>query len=138
MKPIRKIDTVNLHFMDTHLIWTPRYYGQLSLTLFLRKAPTFSLNLTHLIQTPVNKNNRHLFLAQSTESHRKSCNLTNADTYQLFIVKDLSFLKVKKKPLLHSMSISSEPYNSPGRMNCRHQTILASIGLCRERFCLMQ
>ena len=136
MKPIRKINTVKPHFMDTHLIWTPRYYGQLS--LFLGKTLTFSLNLTHLIRTLVNKNNRHLFLAQSTESHRKSCNLTNADTYQLFIVKDLSFLKVNIKPLLHSMSISSEPYNSPRRMNCRHQTILASIGLCRERFCLMQ
>lgn len=136
MKPIRKINTVKPHFMDTRLIWTPRYYGQFSLSL--GKALTLSLNLTHLIQTPVNKNNRHLFLAQSTESHRKSRNLTNADTYQLFIVKDLSFLKVNKKPLLHSMSTSSEPYNSPGRMNCRHQTILASIGLCRERFCLMQ
>ena len=69
MKPICKINTVKTHFMDTRLIWTPRYYGQVS--LFPGKALTFSLNLTHLIQTLVNKNNRHLFLAQSTESHRK-------------------------------------------------------------------
>ena len=33
-------------------IWTPRYYGQLSLSL--AKALTFSLNLTHLIWTPIN------------------------------------------------------------------------------------
>ena len=40
----------------------PRYYGQLSLSL--ERALTFSLNLT---RTPVNADNGHLFLAQSTE-----------------------------------------------------------------------
>ena len=51
-------------------IWTPPYYGQLSLSL--GKALTVSLNVTHLIWTPINADNRHLFLAQSTESDRKS------------------------------------------------------------------
>ena len=51
-------------------IWTPPYYGQLSLSL--GEALTFSVNLTHLIWTPINADNRHLFPAQSTESHRKS------------------------------------------------------------------
>ena len=40
----------------------PRYYGQLSLSL--ERALIFSLNLT---RTPVNADNGHLFLAQSTE-----------------------------------------------------------------------
>ena len=31
MKPICKINTVKTHFMDTRLIWTPRYYGQVSI-----------------------------------------------------------------------------------------------------------
>lgn len=41
---------------------TPPYYGQLSLSL--ERALTFSLNLT---RTPVNADNGHLFLVQSTE-----------------------------------------------------------------------
>ena len=45
-----------------HLIRTPRYYGQLSLSL--ERALTFPLDF---IQTPVNADNGHLFLAQSTQ-----------------------------------------------------------------------
>ena len=64
-----------------HLIRTPRYYGQLSLSL--ERALTFSINLT---RTPVNADNGHLFLVQSTELISLKVNLPNADTYQLFAV----------------------------------------------------
>ena len=50
--------------MDTSLLWAVVFVPGETLT--------FSVNLTHLIWTPVNADNRHLFLAQSTESHRKS------------------------------------------------------------------
>ena len=73
--------TVELRFTDTHLIRTPCYYGQLSLSL--ERALTFSLNLT---RTPVNADKGHLFLAQSTELISQKVNLPNADTYQLFAV----------------------------------------------------
>ena len=49
---------------------TPRYYGHFS--LFLGEAPTFYLNSTRLIWTPVNTDNGHLFLARQQiliESH---------------------------------------------------------------------
>ena len=57
-------------FMDTHLLRTPPYYGQFSLSL--GKVHTLSLSSTHLIHTPVNKDNRHLFLAQWTDSQTYS------------------------------------------------------------------
>ena len=50
--------TVEIRFTDTRLILTPRYYGQFALSL--GKALTFSLNSTHLIRTPVNRDNGHL------------------------------------------------------------------------------
>jgi len=61
--------TVEPHLTDSCLIRTSPYYGQFSLSL--GKALTFSLNSTRLIQTPINADNGHLFLAQSTDSHRK-------------------------------------------------------------------
>ena len=59
--------------MDTRLIRTPHFYRQLALSL--GKALTFSLNLTCSIWIPVDADNRHLFPAQSTDSHRKSTSL---------------------------------------------------------------
>lgn len=57
------ITTVEPHFMDTHLVQTPHYYGRVSLSL--GKLHTFSLNSTGLIPTPVNVDNRQsLFLGQ--------------------------------------------------------------------------
>ena len=52
----------NSALQTPHLIRTPRYYGHLSLSL--ERALTFSINLT---RTPVNADNGHLFLVQSTE-----------------------------------------------------------------------
>ena len=54
---------------------TPHYYGQLSLSL--GKAHTY------YIWTPVNADNRHLFLAQLTDIHRKWTSLTQTLLCQL-------------------------------------------------------
>ena len=60
-------------------------------------AHTFSLNLTRLIRTPVNADNRYLFLAQSTDSHRRSTLLLQTLHYQLCVLINHSlFLNVKK------------------------------------------
>ena len=69
-------------FTDTRLIRTPRYYGHFSLSLG-KKALTLSLNSTRLIRTPINADNGHLFLAQSTDSHRKSTLLMRTLHYQI-------------------------------------------------------
>ena len=76
---------------DTNLIRTRHHYRQLSLSL--GKAHTISS--TRLIRTPINVDNGHLFLAQSTDSHRKSTLLMWTLHYQLYVVINLSFLKVK-------------------------------------------
>ena len=57
--------------------------------------PLYSDNSTCLIWAPVNADNRHLFLAQSTDSHRKTTLLMQTLLYQLCAVISLSFLKVK-------------------------------------------
>ena len=84
-------NTVKPHFTDTNLIRTRHHYRQLSLSL--GKAHTISS--TRLIRTPINVDNGHLFLAQSTDSHRKSTLLMWTLHYQLYVVINLSFLKVK-------------------------------------------
>ena len=97
----RKIEnTVETRFKHIRLIRTPRYYGQLSLSL--GKVLTFSQNLTRLIRTPVDTDNRHLFLPQSTDSHRKPTSLMWTLHYQPCAVIDLSFLEARK-PLFESM-----------------------------------
>jgi len=78
----------------TRPIRKPHFNGQFYFSP--RKAHTFSLNLTRLIQTPVNGDNGRLFLAQSTDCHRKSTLLMRTLHYQLYVVTNLSFLKVKK------------------------------------------
>ena len=92
-------------------IHPPRYYGQLSLSL--EKALEFSLNSTCLIRTLVNANHGLSFLAQSTESHRKSSSLMQTPINCLLSVIDLSIFKVGKKPSAKSTSNISEPYSSP-------------------------
>ena len=72
-------NTVKLCFTDTNLIRTRHHFRQLSLSL--GKAHTISS--TRLIRTPINADNGHLFLAQSTNSHRKAILLTRAIHYQL-------------------------------------------------------
>ena len=88
---------------------TSAWYGHLVIVdSFLcprgKKALTFSPNSTRLISTPVNADNRHLFLAQSTNSHGKPTSLMWSLHYQLCAVIDLSFLKVKN-PSVDSMSM---------------------------------
>ena len=58
--------------------------------------PLYSDNSTCLIWAPVNADNRHLFLAQSTDSRRKTTSLMQTLHYQLCAVISLSFLKGKK------------------------------------------
>ena len=87
-------NTVKLCFTDTNLIRTRQHFRQLSLSL--GKAHTISS--TRLIRTPINADNGHLFLAQSTNSHRQSTLLMwtlHYQHYQLYVVINLSFLKVK-------------------------------------------
>ena len=87
-------NTVKLCFTDTNLIRTRHHFRQLSLSL--GKAHTISS--TCLIRTPINADNGHLFLAQSTNSHRQSTLLMwtlHYQHYQLYVVINLSFLKVK-------------------------------------------
>ena len=93
-------NTVEARFTHTRLIRTPRYYGPLSLSL--GKVLTFSQNSTRLIRTPVNTDNRHLFLPESTDSHSKPTSLMRTLHYQLYAVIDLSFLGARK-PLFESM-----------------------------------
>ena len=88
--------------------------------------PLYSDNSTCLIRTPVNVDNRHLFLAQSTDSHRKTTSLMRTLHYQLCAVISLSFLKVKNLQLTALQC--SQHYSS------LVQTIWASNKLCRERF----
>ena len=59
------------------------------------ETPCNSLNSAHLIRTPINADHGHLLLAQSTDSHRKSTLLMWTLHYQLYVVINLSFLKVK-------------------------------------------
>ena len=77
----------------TRLIRKPHFYGLFYFSL--GKAHTCSLNLTRLMRTLVNVvnelDNRRLFLAQSTESHRKSTLLMRTLHYQLYVVTNLSF-----------------------------------------------
>ena len=88
--------------------------------------PLYSDNSTCLIRTPVNANNRQLFLTQSTDSHRKTTQLMWTLHYQLCAVISLSFLKVKNLQLTALQC--SQHYSS------LVQTILVSNKLCRERF----
>ena len=129
-----EVTTVKPNFTDICLTWTPHYYGQFLLSP--GKVHTFSLNSTHLIRTPVNADNVHLFLAQSTNSHRKSTSLILTLHYQLCVVIiNLSFFKVKNLSV-DSMSMF------PGLKYTRYDNLqtsifrllLASNALCRERF----
>ena len=86
--------TVEPRVMDTRLIRTPRYYGR-SLSLG-KKALSFSLNSTRSIRTPINGDNGHLCLAQSTDSHRKSTLLMRTLHYQILCC-NRSFLSEGKK-----------------------------------------
>ena len=53
----KKEHTLEPCSMATRLIQTPGYYGQFRLSR--RKAHTFSLKVTRLLQTPVNTDNGH-------------------------------------------------------------------------------
>ena len=87
--------TVEPRFTDNRIIRTPGYHGQLYLSL--GKARSFSLNLT-------------LFLAQSTDSIKKSTLLMN----ELCAVIDLSFLK--EKDLQLTACRCSQCYSTPNGM----------------------
>ena len=78
-------NTVKPRFTDTNLIRTRHHYTPRHHTI----------SSTRLIRTPINVDNGHLFLAQSTDSHRKSTLLMWTLHYQLYVVINLSFLKVK-------------------------------------------
>ena len=70
------------------------HYGQFSLICpWGKKALTFSLNSTRLIRTPVNADNGHLFLAQSTNSHRKPTLLMRTSHYQVCCNREKKLLR---------------------------------------------
>ena len=97
-------ETTVKHFTDICLKRTTRYYGQFSFSQ--GKVHIFSLNSSCLVRTSANADNGHLFLAQSTNSHRKSTSLKPTLHYQLCVVIiNLSFFKVKNLSV-DSMSMS--------------------------------
>ena len=55
----------------------------------------------------LNADNGHFFLAQSTDSHRKSTSLMQTLDYQLWTVIDLSFLKVKRPSVESTVDVTS-------------------------------
>ena len=55
----------------------------------------------------LNADNGHFFLAQSTDSHRKSTSLMQTLDYQLCAVIDLSFLKVKRPSVDSTVDVTS-------------------------------
>ena len=95
-------NTVKPGLTDTNLIRTRHHFRQLLNYPWGKHIQ--SLNSTRLIGTPINTDNGHLFLAQSTNSHRKSTLLMWTLHYQLYVVINLSFLKVKS-PSVDSMSM---------------------------------
>ena len=130
-----EVTTVKPHFTDIHLTRTPCYYRQFSLSL--GKVHTFSLNSTHLIRTPVNADNVHyLFLAQSTNSHRKSTSLILTLHYQLCVVIiNLSFFKVKNLSVDSMQMFPGIKYTRYDNLQTSiFRLLLASNELCRERF----
>ena len=64
---------------------------------------TQRVKATCLIQTPVDVDNGHLFLAQSTDSHR--VNLANADTSLSATCCNRPFLFQGKMPSIDSVSM---------------------------------
>ena len=71
-------------------------------------------NLTSLILTPLNADNGPLFLAQSTDSHRRSISLMLTLHCQLCAVKYISLFKQL------TVCQYSQWYSTPrDRMNCR-------------------
>ena len=116
-------------FTDTRLIQTPRYYRRFSILFPWEESPyIFSkFNLLN-IDTPVNPDNGHLFLAP--------INLTNANTSSSSFCCNRSCLSECKIILQFTAFQCSQCYNTPDRMicSCQFETILASFKLCREWF----
>ena len=128
-----EVTTVKPNFMDISLTRTPRYYGQFSLSL--GKIHTFSLNSTRLIRTSVNADNGHLFLAQSTNSHRKSTLLMPTLHYQLCVVINLSFFQVKNLSVDRMSMFPALKYTGYDDLQTSiFRLLLASNELCREWF----
>jgi len=73
--------------MDTSFLWTVIFVAW--------ESPYISQNSTRFKWTPVDTDNRHLFLAQPTDSHRKLTLLMQTLHYQLSVI-DVSFLSVEK------------------------------------------
>ena len=117
-----QINSVKPHFMYTHLIQTPRYYGQFALSL--GKDHTFPLNSTRLTQTP--------FLDQWTDPHRKLTSLMQTIHYQRHVFTNLSFLKEKKissweHVVVPSSTILRIQWFVDASWRLRHQTSYAEI-----------
>ena len=97
-------------FTDTSLLQTVSFVSWESPYIFSKSNP---LNA----DTPINAENGDLYLAQSTDFHRKATSILSiirALHCQLCTVIDLSFLKVKNI----SLDIMS---STPDKMNCSRQ-----------------
>ena len=71
-------ESPNIFSKFDHLVITDSFFA-----LSLGKALTFSLNSTRFKRTPVNTDNGHLHLAQSTDFHRKPTTSMRTLHYQL-------------------------------------------------------
>ena len=103
------------HFSTPHLNFSrvdnysrTLFYGRLRVS-----ACTVSLNLTHLIQKPINADNGNSFLAQKMDSQRKSTLLMWTINYQLCFVIDLSLFQLTVCQRSQRYSVNS------GRMICK-------------------
>jgi len=65
-------------------------------------------------RTPVTTDNGHLFLAQSTDSQRRSTSLMRTLHYELCAVTDLSFLE--EKDLQLTVCRCFQRYTTPNKM----------------------
>ena len=93
--------------MDTLLLQAVLFVPGESLYIFSQFNP--------LIRMQVNADNGHLFLAQSTNSHRKQTSLMQTLHYQLYRVIDLSFFKIKNLELTLTACPCSQHYDTPDK-----------------------
>ena len=98
--------------------------------LSLGKALTFSLNSTRFIRTPVNTDNGHLHLAQSTDFHRKPTTLMGTLHYQLC---KRPFLFEGQKTFNWSQHVDdpTAKYTTWDEMICRRQLFQTYFGIKR-------
>ena len=95
----------SVHVLEATYFWqilSPHYYGQFALSV--GKTRTFSLNSTCFTRTPVNADNGHLFLVQSTNSYKKLTSLMWAPMLLSTVFCNNLFFN-DKKPSVDTLSV---------------------------------